>query len=143
MLSRRTAIFLMAGLAVSLLVNFALVGFMAARSSPYRTRPALAERLLALGPHFLPPAIADAVNARLPPNAPELREALAAVREARGAVVDAMRASPYDRAKVAAALAELHQRIETLTGLGDRAMLDALDGASDADRAMIGRRRAD
>ena len=141
MLSRRATILLMAAFAVSLATNFALVGFMAARSFPKGPRMAPAERFSALGPRLLPAPLAAAATQRLQPDSPALRDALAAVRDARRDVILAMRATPYDRVAVAGALSVLHQRIDALSALADMAVLDALDTASDEDRAAIGQRR--
>ena len=137
-LSGRTAIAIMAALALSLLLNFGLAGFLIARSMPERGPPSPAERLAALGPRALPGPLRDEVEKRLPPDTPELRSALDAVRDARRAVFAAMRANPYDRAAVEAALTTLRDRLETATALGEKTVLDVLDDAPPELRARIG-----
>lgn len=138
-LAGRAAIAVLAALALSLAVNFGLAGFLAARSFyPERVRPAPAERLAALGPRALPPALRSAVAERLKPQSPELRAALKEVRDARQEAFAAMRAEPYDRARVAAALTALRERLGAVGALGEAAILDVLDNAPPDLRAAIG-----
>ncbi len=137
-LGGRTAIAVLVALALSLVVNFGLAGFLVARALPDRGRPSPAERLSSLGPRALPPPLREAVAERLRPDAPELRDAFRAVREARQQVFVAMRADPYDRATVEAALATLRARTDAVATLGEGAVLDVLDGAPADQRARIG-----
>ncbi|MBZ9936119.1 periplasmic heavy metal sensor [Mesorhizobium sp. BR1-1-16] len=137
-LTGRAAIAVLAALAVSLAVNFGLAGFLVARSVPHRDPPALAERLAALGPRALPPELRSAVAGELKPDTPALRAAFRAVRDARQAVFAAMRAEPYDRSAVTAALATLRDRLDTVNTIGQTAILDALDTAPADLRAKIG-----
>lgn len=141
-LTGRTAIAVLAALALSLVVNFGLAGFLAARSFPDRVRAAPAERLAALGPRALPPALRSDVAARLGPQSPALKAALKDVRDARQAVFAAMRVEPYDRAKVEAALAALRGRLDAVSALGEAAILDALDAAPADLRAAIGQAKS-
>lgn len=136
-LTGRPAIAALAVLALSLMVNCVLIGFLVARSTE-RPRPAPAERISVVGTRLLPPPLRAEVSDRLKSDAPNLKAAVASVRQARQAVIAAMRAEPYDRAAVASALATLRQRINALSELGDAAILDTLDGASPDLRARIG-----
>ncbi|SHE96289.1 Uncharacterized membrane protein [Kaistia soli DSM 19436] len=137
-LTGRTAIAVLAALVISLVVNFGLAGFLVARSVPQRDPPALAERLSALGPRVLPPELRTQAAAALKPDTPALRAAFRAVRDARQAVFAAMRADPYDRNAVAAALATLRDRLDTVNAIGQTAILDVLDQAPADLRAGIG-----
>jgi uncharacterized membrane protein len=137
-LTGRTAIAVLAALAISLAVNFGLAGFLLARTVPQRNPPSLAERLSALGPRVLPPELRSEVAAELKPDTPALRTAYRAVRDARQAAFAAMRAEPYDRDAVASALATLRDRLDTVNTIGQTAILDALDRAPADVRAKIG-----
>ena len=136
-LTGRPAIAALVVLALSLMVNCVLIGFLVARSTE-RPRPAPAERISVVGTRLLPPPLRAEVSDRLKSDAPSLKAAVASVRQARQALVAAMRAEPYDRAAVAAALATLRQRIDALSELGDAAILDTLDDAAPELRAKIG-----
>ncbi len=137
-LAGRKAFAVLAALALSLVLNFGLAGFLIARALPDRNPPSPAERLSALGPRALPGPLRAAVAQRLRPDAPELRAAFGAVRDARQAVFATMRADPYDRASAEAALAELRARLAAVTALGEDAVLDVLDTAPADVRARIG-----
>ena len=134
-LQGRTATAVLAGLAVSLVVNAVGVGFLATRwheDGP----PGFARTVLFAGRHY-PDEIRDALKAELSTKPEALRRAFRALREARRATFEAMRADPLDMARLEAALAEERARTADLQAVGHGYLAEAVAAAPASVRAEI------
>ncbi|MCX5495936.1 periplasmic heavy metal sensor [Kaistia dalseonensis] len=142
--SGRSALALVAVLAVSLLLNFVGIGYIASGFVGQRDRPVGAERLVTLGARSLPPDLRRGITAALDQRKDDLRSASRGVRDARLALFAAMRAEPFNADAVRAAFADLRGKLAATSEIGQDAIVDALEKATPETRAAIeppGRRR--
>ena len=133
----RSAIVLVAGLAISVLLNFATIGYFSSGLFHNHNRPIAAERLVSLGAKSLPRELRRGIAEALAPHRDDLRAAFRAVRDARIALFEAMRAEPYDAAAVNAAFDNLQAELAAPSEIGQRAIIQALGQASPETRAAI------
>jgi uncharacterized membrane protein len=135
-----TAAFVVAALGLSLAANVFLGGYMLARASREAPMPSI-DRGILLGGHGYPPAIRSALKEAMQQDRDDMRERLRGLRRARRESFDAMRADPFDAARLAAALAAERAAVTRLQE-GGHAVLESVIGAAPAsERAQIERAR--
>lgn len=137
-ISGRTAIAVVAALALSLALNFGWLGFTISRSLLPQKRPEVsAERLVSIGARALPPPVRAEVAAALATHRDELQDAFRGVRDARRQVFAAMRADPFDEAALQAAFAQLRERLDDVSAIGEAAITKGVAASSPQMRAGI------
>jgi len=135
-LEGRTATLIVAGLAVSLVVNAVGIGFFVTRWHGDEGPPGFARTVLLAGRHY-PPEIRDRLRAELSTRPEALRRAFRALREARRATFEAMRADPFDMVRLEAALAEERARTVELQAEGQKLLAEAVAAAPPEVRGEI------
>lgn len=135
-----TAAIVVAALGLSLAANVFLGGYLGARVARDVPMPAI-DRGILLGGHDYPPPIRGALKEAMRQDRDDMRDRLRALRRARRESFDAMRADPFDAARLAAALAAERAAVTRLQE-GGHAVLEAVIGAAPAsERAQIERAR--
>jgi uncharacterized membrane protein len=135
-MARRWSIALLVVLGLSLAVNFFVFGFVAAGG--WHHRSSRVEHYAAIaGLGRAPPPLRHRVEAALRDHHNETHDALQAVRAARRDIRAAMRAEPFDRAKLNAAFGTLRERVDKLQELIFGAVGDAIAATPAAERAQI------
>lgn len=140
----RTATVLAVVLALSLVANFVAAGFILSTTTFGRHEggPSLSisNSLLLAGRRF-PPEIRAGMRQAFEAEPERVRAAFRALKAARQATFEAMRAEPFDLDRLNAAFALERQRTTELQEVGQAALARAVAAATPAERAAIGDRR--
>jgi uncharacterized membrane protein len=135
-MSRRWSIVLLVVLVASLAINFFGLGlWVVGAEHPSDRRIAHFAAIAALG--RAPHALRQRVETQLRADRGNIREAVHAVRAARHDVRQAMRAEPFDQAKLDAAFATLRNKVDRMQVLVHAAVGRAVAAAPDAERQRI------
>jgi uncharacterized membrane protein len=136
MMSPRLSIALLVVLVLSLAVNFFGLGFLVVGAAhPSDSRIAHFAAIAALG--RAPGPLRHRVEEELHANRGAIRDAIQAVRDARRGVRGAMRAEPFDQARLDGAFAMLRQRVDRMQELVHAAVGRAVAAAPAAERRQI------
>jgi hypothetical protein len=130
------AVVLLVVLALSLALNFAGIGFAAARYMALRQGPSV-ERLVELGVRSFPPEIRRRILSEAIGERGDLRDALTGLGAARQQLFSALKADPYDQAAVDAAAAAVQEKTVALEKLGHGILSRAVAGVPADVRAKI------
>lgn len=133
---RPLAIALLAVLVLSVGINLVIAGFAAARIFGPRPGGEI-ERIVALGIRAFPPEIREAIAQSTRQQRDKFRALIDDTRGARMRMFEAMRASPFDRAKLEAAYAELRAKTNEVQALGQGIVAEAVAQAPPDVRARI------
>jgi uncharacterized membrane protein len=121
---------------LSLAANLVVAGFVVTRFIGPRPGGDI-ERIVAIGIRAFPPEIRDAIMKQADSKRGEMRARLDDIQAARQRMFEAMRATPFDRAALEAAYADVRTRTNELQQAGQEIMLDAVANASPAVRSQI------
>ncbi len=135
-----TAAIAVAALGLSLAANVFLGGYLLARASREAPMPSI-DRGILLGGHGYPPPIRSALKEAMQQDRDDMRERLRALRRARRESFDAMRADPFDAARLSAALAAERAAVTRLQEGGHAVLEQVIGAAPAAERALIERAR--
>lgn len=134
----RTAAALLVVLGLSLVVNFAGVGFfLTAFGRPDGGQTLSISNALVLANRRFPAEIRSALHDAFAAEPERVRGAFRALKEARRATYEAMKAEPFDKARLDAAFALERQRTQELQEIGHAALAVAIAGATPEERARI------
>ncbi|MFC7051570.1 periplasmic heavy metal sensor [Hansschlegelia quercus] len=125
-------------LAASLAINLigaGYFGFVGFRPKPPRT----AESTIDFVTRRFPAPVAEAVRAKLEERRDELREAMKEMRAARRETRDAMSDAPFDADRADKAFADARAKSSDFQKVIHSAIISALPGVPEADRAKIDR----
>ncbi|MCX5513236.1 periplasmic heavy metal sensor [Kaistia algarum] len=136
-LTGRWAALVLTALGLSLCANFVWLGFQVSRSVGPGPQPPSAERLISLGGAALPKPLRAEIAAALAPRRDDLKTAFRQMRDARLAVLQAMRADPLDPADLEAAFADLRRRLDEVAAIGEAAVVQGLQHVSPEIRSQI------
>jgi hypothetical protein len=132
----RTAWVLVVLLVISLAANFFAGGILVAGLQARRALQGFDRNFAQFADRF-PPEIQRAVAVTLIARREAVFKALDDLRAVRRELFAAMKAVPFDRARLDRALAEVRVKTQVLQVLGQTALADALAAASDDSRAKI------
>jgi uncharacterized membrane protein len=127
---------LVALLIVSLVANFLVLGFAAARYRNFEDAGAV-ERIVELGARAFPRELRGQIGKELKGHRGQLRGALRELGEARREMLRQMAAEPLDRAALDAAFAEVRARTDALQRLGQELVTEVLEKTPPEERAKI------
>jgi uncharacterized membrane protein len=130
-------------LAVSLLINLFIAGFVLTRWVFWEPEPWLGRIFAIAAVGHPPPAIREKMDAELRADDSSIRSAIDAVRQARREVRMAMRAEPFDAAALDKAYADLRARSTDLQTMIHGATARAIAASPAEERAKIEIRRRD
>ena len=133
---RSLAITLLVVLLVSVAANLVVAGFTVARIMGPRPGGEI-ERIVALGIRAFPPEIQRAIAERARDQRDKFRGLIDGVQEARQRMFEAMRAEPFDRARLEAAFADVRDKTDDVQALGQSIVSEAVAGASADTRSKI------
>jgi uncharacterized membrane protein len=123
-------------LLLSLVANFLILGFAAARYRGFDEGAAI-ERIVSLGTRAFPRDLRRQIGDALGRHRGELRDALRDVQDARRHMFEVMTARPFDRAALDDAFAEVREKTEILQRLGQELVGDVVAGATPDERSEI------
>jgi hypothetical protein len=131
-----TALLVVLGL--SLVVNFAGVGFfLSAFGRPDGGQTLSISNALVLANRRFPAEIRSALHDTFAAEPEHMRAAFRALKDARRATYEAMKAEPFDRERLEAAFALERQRTMEVQEIGHAALAAAIAGATPEERARI------
>jgi uncharacterized membrane protein len=133
---RPFAVALLALLVLSVGVNLVIAGFAASRFFSMRPGGEI-ERIVALGIRAFPPELQDAIAQSTRQQHDKFRSMIDETRGARMRMFEAMRANPFDQARLQAAYAELRAKTNEVQALGQGIVAEAVAQASPETRAKI------
>lgn len=136
-LTRRGAIVIFAILFISLALNFAAAGYFGSQYFWSRNGPTPAERLASVGIARLPAELRQEFVQQLAKDRVPLRGPFRDIRDARSALVDAMRQQPLDEAAVQLAFDNLHKSLEAAATIAEAAIIRGLSASTAETRAAI------
>ncbi len=131
------AIALLVVVFLSLAANLIVAGFIVSRVAGPPRPDGEIERIVAIGIRAFPPEIQKAIGDGSRDKRDEMKVKLDAVKDARRAMFDAMRADPFDPAALDAAYANLRAKTTDLQEIGQEIVADALTKAPADVRARI------
>ena len=135
-IGRPLAIALLALLILSVAGNLVVAGFAVARFAGPRPGGEV-ERIVALGIRAFPPEIRQAITESTRQQRDKFRAMVDETRNARMRMFEAMRAEPFDRARLEAAYADLRSRTNDIQALGQSIVAEAVAQASAETRSKI------
>ncbi|CAN5216391.1 hypothetical protein BH10PSE9_BH10PSE9_23790 [soil metagenome] len=133
---RPFAIALLAVLVLSVGINLVIAGFAATRFFGFRPGGEI-ERIVALGIRAFPAELQDAIAENTRQQRDKFRALIDDTRGARMRMFEAMRANPFDQAKLEAAYDELRTKTNEVQALGQGIVAAAVAHASPETRAKI------
>jgi uncharacterized membrane protein len=130
------AVALLVLLFVSLAANLVVAGFAVARFAGPRPGGEV-ERIVALGIRAFPPELRPAITQGARDQRDKFRGLIENAQAARQRMFEAMRAEPFDKAKLEAAFADVRARTNDVQALGQTIVADAIASASPQTRSKI------
>jgi uncharacterized membrane protein len=126
-------------LAASLAINLIGAGYLGFVGFRPKPPPRTAESTIDFVTRRFPGPVAEAVRAKLEERRDALRDALREMRAARRETRDAMSDAPFDAARAEAAFADARGKAADLQKVIHSAIIAALPGVPEAERAKIDR----